>query len=562
MRTRLSFYLAFTVALSCLLLGVGLALRPAAPLRITTWQSNNARTGQNLQEVALTPSNVNSTAFSKLGAYPVDGQIYAQPLYWQGLSIPNKGTFNVVFVATENDSVYAFDADTPGSSALWRAVFTNPPNVTAIPCLDIATFCHVYPIVGITGTPVIDAASKTLYVVARTKEIQGANTNYVQRLHALDLTTGTEQFGGPMVISATVGQVSFDPLHAGQRPSLLLVPGARGAHSTVYIAWAGYTHTGTPILPGWVMAYDSQTLQQLAVFDTTPNGIDGGVWGSGGGLAADSAGNVYVTIADGTFDANSHGLDYGDSLVKLKLNGSSFSVMDYFSPKDQSCRLQYDLDLGSGSPLLLPHDSTAKVPDEILVSGKGGTPCDLFGSGYASPIYVVNQKKMGHYSATKDNIVQTAQGAAAGYWSAPAYWQGATSKYVYYGGVTGDAAQGIGDYLRMFTLSAGLLSNQSVAQSPSIFPVGATPSISANGTSNGILWAIERQDPLNSNPGNQPAVLRAYDATNLAIELYNSTQAGTRDQAGPATKYQVPTIANGRVYVGTQTELDAYGMTK
>lgn len=538
------------------------ALRPpASSLRVITWHNDNAHTGQYLRETLLTPLNVNANSFGKLGAFAVDGQIYAQPLYWPGLFIPHVGTRNVVFVATENDSVYAFDADSPGSQPLWQVNSTSPPNVVPVPCVDIGV-CHVFPMVGITGTPVIDPSSKTLYVVARTKEIQGNNVTYVQRLHALDIATHVEKFGGPVEITAPVNGISFDPLHAGQRPGLLLLQGLRGADNVVYIGWAGYTHEGPPVLPGWIMAYDAQTLKQLAVFDTTPNGIDGGIWGAGGGLTADPEGNIYASVADGTFDVNTGGIDYGDSLLKLKLNGGALNVSDYFTPMDQACRLQGDLDLGSGSPMVLPHDSSATITDEVLISGKGGVPCDLFGGVYASPIYLVNRGRMGHFHGQMDNVVQTVAGATAGYWSAPAYWKGQTAAYVYYSGVLQDTANGVGDNLRMYTLSGGMLSTLPIAQSPNIFPVGSTPSVSANGATDGILWAIERQDNFKQKPGNRPAVLYAYDATNVARELYNSSQAGTRDQAGPATKYQVPTIAGGKVYVGTQTELDVYGLMK
>jgi hypothetical protein len=560
---KVTFYcLAAIVIVLCSWALVAPALRPpASSPRVITWHNDNAHTGQYLRETLLTPLNVNSNGFGKLGAFAVDGQIYAQPLYWPGLFIPHVGTRNVVFVATENDSVYAFDADAPGSQPLWQVNFTSPPNVVAVPCVDIG-LCHVYPMVGITGTPVIDPSSKTLYVIARTKEIQGNNVSYVQRLHALDIATHVEKFGGPVEIAASVNGTSFDPLHAGQRPGLLLLQGLPGTDNVVYIGWAGYTHEGPPVLPGWIMAYDAQTLNQLAVFDTTPNGIDGGIWGAGGGIAADSQGNIYASVADGTFDVNTGGTDYGDSLLKLKLNGGVLNVSDYFTPMDQACRLQEDLDLGSGSPMVLPHDSNATFTDEVLISGKGGVPCDLFGGVYASPIYLVNRKRMGHFHGQRDNVVQTVAGATAGYWSAPAYWKGQTAAYVYYSGVLRDVVNGVGDNLKMYTLSGGMLSTLPAAQSPNIFPVGSTPSVSANGATDGIVWAIERQDNFNQKPGNRPAVLYAYDATNVARELYNSSQAGTRDQAGPATKYQVPTIAGGKVYVGTQTELDVYGLMK
>jgi hypothetical protein len=563
MKFKIDLYgFAGLVVLLCSVGMVARGLRPRADsLRVTTWHNDNGHTGQYLRETALTPLNVNSNSFGKLGSYLVDGQIYAQPLYWPALHIPQQGIHNVVFVATENDSIYAFDAETPGVQALWQVHFTAPPNVIPVPCNDIG-ICHVYPIVGITGTPVIDPSSRTLYVIARTKEIQGTSVTYVQRLHALDIATGVEKSGSPVEIAASVNGISFDPLHAGQRPGLLLLGSSQRGNNVVYIAWAGYTHEGTPILPGWVMAYDAETLTQLAVFSTTPNGIDGGVWGAGGGIASDSAGNVYAATGDGTFDANIGGADYGDSLVKLKLNRGVLSVSDYFTPMDQACRLQADLDLGSGAPMILPHDGSAQFTDEVLMAGKGGAPCDLFGGTYASPIYVLNRRKMGHFDDQHDHVVETVAGAAAGYWSAPAYWKGQTVAYVYYAGVLDDATKGIGDNLRMYTLSSGILSTSSVAESPNIFPVGSTPSVSSSGATNGIVWAIERQDNFRQNPGNRPAVLHAYDATNVATEFYNSKQAGTRDQAGPATKYQVPTIANGKVYVGTQTELDVYGLIK
>lgn len=561
MRSKTSLYcLAGMVVVLCSWALVARTLRPpASSLRVITWHNDNAHTGQYLRETVLTPLNVNSNSFGKLGSYAVDGQIYAQPLYWPGLRIPHLGIHNVLFVATENDSVYAFDADTPGAPPLWQVNFTTPPDVTAVPCADIG-LCHVYPIVGITGTPVIDSSSKTLYVIVRTKEVQGSNVAYVQRLHALDIATHEEKFGGPVEITASVNGISFDPLRAGQRPGLLLLPDTQTGNNVVYIAWAGYTHDGPPILPGWLMAYDALTLKQLAVFDTTPNGFDGGLWGAGGGVAADLQGNIYAAAADGTFDANTGGIDYGDSLLKLNLNNGVFSVIDYFTPEDQACRLQADLDLGSGGPMLLPHDASAKIADEVIISGKGGAPCEQFDGTYASPIYVVDRHRMGHFHEHHDNVVQTVAGATAGYWSAPAYWKGQTATYVYFAGVLEDAAKGVGDNLRMYTLSDGMLSTTSVAESPNTFPVGSTPSVSANGGANGIVWAIERQDGLGKKPGNRPAVLHAYDATNVATELYNSTQAGKRDQAGPATKYVVPTIANGRAYVGTQTELDVYGL--
>ncbi len=533
-------------------------------MKVTTWHNDNAHTGQNIHESSLTLANVNSATFGKLGSFAVDGQVYAQPLYWHGLNIPRVGARNVVFVATENDSVYAFNAEKPGSKPVWQVSFANPPNVVPVPCGDIDSSCHVRPVVGITGTPVIDASTQTLYVIARTKEIQGKTANYVQRLHALDLATGAEKFGGPVAISATANSIAFDPRRAGQRPGLLLVPSSGGANSILYIAWAGYTHDGLPLLPGWVMAYNTQTLQQVAAFATTnSSGTDGGIWGSGGGMVADSSGNIYAATGDGTFDANTKGgSNYGNTLLKLKLSGDALTVADYFTPMDQACRLQYDFDLGSGGPIILPRDPKAQITDEILISGKGGTPCDPFGPNFASPIYVINRKQMSHYHPKGDKAVQIVAGSAGGYWSDPAFWQGANAAYVYYAGVLQDARLGVGDNLRMYTISAGVMSSTSVAQSPQTFAVGVTPSVSSNGTSNGIAWVIERQNGLSKKLQDLPAVLHAFDATNVATELYNSAQAGTRDQAGLAVKFAVPVVADGKVFVGTQTELDIYGLLK
>ena len=519
---------------------------------VLTWHNDHNRDGQNLRETILTPQNVKAGSFGKKFSYPVDGQIYAQPLYVPYLSIPGQGVHNVVFVATENDSVYAFDADglSPYPNPLWQVNFTDPANgITTVPCAEDSTSCNIYPVIGITGTPVIDSTSKTLYLIARTKEVVDGVTSYVERLHALDIAAGTEKFGGPVVIQASVpgtglgskgGQVAFNPQHQGQRPGLLLLNGV------VYIAWAGWH--------GWVMGYNAQTLQQVAVLNTTPNSGHGGFWASGGTLAADSLGNIYAATADSTFDVNTGGVDYGDSV--LKLSSSTLAVLDYFTPSDQACRLTNDLDLGSGGPMLLPPQN-GPYPDELIMAGKGGTPCDLFGSTYAAPIYLVNRDNLGQYNSQQDSDVQTVAGAPYGYWSNPASWKGPDSTYyVYLSGVTGDS--GVADYLKAYSLSTGLLSTSPVAQSSNLFPVGSTPSVSANGTTNGIVWAIERPEALDAHPGKGSAILWAYDATDVSKTLYDSNRAS--DQAGPATKFIAPTIVNGKVYVGTQTELDVYGL--
>jgi hypothetical protein len=514
---------------------------------VLTQHNDTARTGQNLYETVLTQKNVNATDFGKLFSYPVDGQIYAQPLYVPNVTIPNLGVHNVLYVATENDTLYAFDADGLSPNILWQVSFINPPSVTTLNCITLNFVCNVWPITGITGTPVIDPSTNTIYLVVRTQ--QGANS--LQQLHALDITTGAEKFGGPVQIAAIVngtgtgtshGKVLFSTLHDIQRPGILL------ANGNVYLAWAGQAH-------GWVMAYNATTLAQVGVFNTTPNGTLGGVWQSGGGLVADSEGNVYFATGDGTFDASTGGSDYGDTLVKTDAN---LNVLDYFTPMDQACRLiPNDLDLGSGGPMVLP-TQTGSFPNEILQSGKGGSPCDLFDGTYAAPIYVANRDNLGKFNATQDQVPQEIAGSPHGYWGSPTYWASPTADYVYYSGVV--KYGGSGDYLKQYTIANGLLSSAPVEQSVALFPVGSTPSISANGEKNGILWAIMRKDSLSAEPGTKPAILYALNATNVEQVLYTSAQnRQLRDQGGCANKFNVPTIANGKVYVGTQNELDVFG---
>ena len=514
---------------------------------VFTEHNDNARSGENLNETVLTPANVNSSTFGKLFSYSVDGQIFAEPLYVPNVSIPGQGTHNVIYVATENDSVYAFDADGLSSTPLWQDSFINPgQGITPVACQvngKQVTDCSVYPIYGVTGTPVIDPITNTMYMVARTTE-SGAS---VQRLHALDITTGAEKFGGPVIISASVpgagsgrkgGTIQFNSLHDIQRAGLLLLNG------TVYIGWAGAQH-------GWIMGYDATSLAQVAVFNPTPNAVRGGVWQSGNGLAADGLDNIYVAIGDALFDANTGGSDYGDSLLKMD---TGLNVLDYFAPMDQACRVQNDLDLGSGGPILLPTQKGA-VPNELVIAGKGGDPCD---STHASPIYLVNQDNLGKYNATKDQVVETVAGAGHGYWSSPAYFKGQTAANIYLGGVLAEG--GNGDYLKMYSVTKGLISTVPVAQSSNIFPIGTTPSVSAKKATQGIVWAIERQEGLGVKPGEKPAILYAYDATNISTMLYNSAQVVARDQGGCAEKFQVPTIANGKVYVSTENELDIFGL--
>jgi hypothetical protein len=494
-----------------------------------TWQNDLARTGQNLQETVLTPTNVNSKTFGKLFSFPVDGQIFGQPLYVYNVAIPGKGTYNVIYVTTENDSVCAFDADGTNTTALWYDSFINPSKgITPIPCADTrANPCPFASVIGITGTPVIDPSGGTLYLVAATKE----NGKFVNRLHALDITSGAEKFGGPVQIEASVpgrgsgnkhGVVSFDAHHQLQRPGLLLL------NDVVYLGWASFGDVAP--FHGWILGYRAASLSQMAVFNSTPNGSDGGLWQGGAAPSVDATGNIYLITGNGTFDVNKGGSDWGDSFLKFD---SSLAVLDYFTPYDQLKLSKNDLDLGSGSGLLLPLQN-GKFPHEMVSAGKEGL------------IYVVNRSKMGKFDSRKNEVIETVRGSANGYWSSAAYWNNA----VYYAGRE--------DFLSQYALSRGLLSRSPVHSAPTKFSAGSTPSVSANGSADGIVWAIERLPKVKD--AFPPAVLHAYNATNVSQELYNSNQAGARDVLGSGVTFSVPTVINGKVYVGTGSELDVLGL--
>src|SRR5215469_4578332 len=493
-----------------------------------TYRNDTMRTGQNLNESVLTPATVNTTTFGFLFSLPVDGQIYAQPLYVAGLKIGGQ-LHNVVFVATEHDSVYAFDADTPGPP-LWQTSFINPAaGITTVPFAD-QSCADLAPEIGITSTPVIDPNGGTLYVEAKTKE----NGAYVHRLHALDVTTGAEKIP-PVVIQGQVpgtgdgsagGIVPFNSLRGMQRAALLL------SNNVIYIAFASLCDADP--YHGWVFAYDAQTLAQVGIFNTTPIGGRGGIWQSGGGPAADANGNVFVMTGNGTFDGPSPGgnNDFGDSF--LKLAPRALTQSDFFTPFDQATLEATDADVGSGSPLLLP-DQAVGAPHLMVSAGKGGT------------IYLVDRDNMGGFIANGNDqqIVQSIPGAVGSLFGTPAYFQNT----VYFLAVR--------DVLRAFSLSNGKLGTSPASQSSTAFGYpGATPVISANGASNGIVWALQTDQAGFVGP----AVLHAYRADNVAIELYNSNQAPNgRDNPGPAVKFTVPTVINGKVFVGTQTQLAVFG---
>lgn len=504
-------------------------------VNVTTYHYDNIRSGQNLHETTLTASVVDVKTFGKLFSQPVDGQVYAEPLVLYNLQIPGKGEHTVVYVATENDSVYAFDGNNNtgiNATPLWHTSFIDPAKgITPVPSTDLGTIA-IQPKIGVTGTPVIDPNTKALYVVAATKE----NGAYFQRLHALDVTSGKELFGGPVTIAATVsgtgsgssgGKLSFDPFRSNQRPGLLLVNGV------VYISWASHGLENQYPYHGWVIGYDENTLKQTSAYCATANGDQGGIWQSGDGLAADNLGNIFFMTGNGTFDANTGGSDYGMSYMKLS-STSGLEVADYFTPYNAVQLSNDDQDLGSGGALLLPYQNGVTFPHLGLGAGKNGV------------IYLLNRDGMGHFGQKNNSqIVQQIVNAfnTHALYSTPAYWQ----ENLYFWAAN--------DYLRIFKMSGGLIVTTPVATSSFILSSpGATPVVSANNTTNGILWALDTSGSLLA-----PAVLHALDPQ-TATELYNSSQAGNRDTAGNAVKFTVPTVANGKVYVGTETELNVYGL--
>jgi hypothetical protein len=489
---------------------------------VLTGHNDNARTGDNLQETTLTPANVNPTQFGKRFSDPVDGQVYAQPLVVTGVSLPGQGTHDLVIVATEHDSVYAFDANHAGAP-LWQTSFINPAaGVTTLSTADVHATA-IAPEIGITSTPVIDRAAGTLYVVAMTKEVVGGQAVQVAKLHALDLTTGADKLP-PVVIQAKVrglGRVvRFDPRQELNRAALLLSDGI------VYTAWA--SHDDQPKDHGWVIAYNAANLAPVGAFNTSPDGQLATVWQSGGGLAADAAGRPFLVTGNGTFSANQGGRDFGNSVLRLAFGGGR--VSDFFAPFNDVALSKGDVDLGSGGPLLLP-DQAGRHPHLLLAAGKAGT------------VYLIDRDHLGGFSPARDRVVQELRRVLQPEFGVPAFFDAGNGlQLVYYAAVD--------DQLKAFQLVNGVLSPAAAFVSADVFGYpGATPSVSANGTANGIVWALDQQT----------SALRAYDATNVGTELYSSSDSGGRDQLDQVVKFTVPTVANGEVFVGTNGTLTVFG---
>jgi hypothetical protein len=504
----------------------------AEPINVLTYHDDSMRTGLMPLETILTLANVNSTSFGKVNFLATDGKVDAEPLYASNVLVNNVSR-NVLYVVSEHDSIYAFDADT--GTQLWTATALLSGETTS----EAVNGCgQISPQIGITNTPVIDrnkGQNGAIYFVAMSKD---SILGYHQRLHALDLATGAELFGGPVEIQAKYpgngdnhqnGFVVFDPKQYAERTGLLEVSG------NIYLAFT--SHCDIRPYTGWMMQYSASTLQQLSVLNFTPNGYGGAIWQAGAGIAADSDGYIYFLDGNGIFDTtlDSNGFpingDYGNALVKVSSSGA-LAVADYFNTYNTVQESNADIDLGSGGALVLPDVSVSanKKVHLVIAAGKDGN------------VYVANRDNMGKWNPNNNNnLYQQLTGVLpSGAWSMPAYF----FNTVYFGGVS--------DHIKAFPIVSGKLASSPSSQTTQTFTYpGSTPSISSNFSQSGILWAIENTSP---------AVLHAYNALNLAQELYNSNQQGSRDQFGSGNKFITPMIANGRVYVGTPTGVAVFGL--
>lgn len=500
---------------------------------VTTWHYDNARSGVQSNEAVLTPTNVNAASFGKVFSLPVNGDVYAQPLYLSQYLMADKRKHNVLVVATHHDYIYAFDADgsNPAQGYLWRRSLLGAGETYSSKL-----------IIGVIGTPVVNRANGVIYVLA--KSVKAGK--YVQRLHALNIADGTEKLNGPTTIQATVKglgdggtTVAFSAQLNNQRSALLLAPTPSvGSGNSVFITWASHGDNGP--YHGWVIAYDAKNIaKQNAAWTVTPNAERGGIWMSGGGLSSDNAGNIFGAAGNGTFDENSKGGDYGDSVLRLRANSSGMAVLDYFTPGDQAQLDAVDNDMGASAVTLLPTQSGA-IPHLMVASDKSGI------------IYLLNRDKMGNYVTPGDSSLQAFKDGGYTIHSSFAFY----NNMLYMAPDNGPLeAWAFAPGTENFSTTPQSKSSNNFACS-SCETSGSTPSISANGIADGIVWAID-----NSYPYTKPAILHAYDPSNLNTEFYNSSQAsGGRDTAALAVKFTTPTVASGRVYVGGRNAVTVYGL--
>ena len=509
---------------------------PASRLQaqVLTSQMNAARTGADTSETLLTPRNVNARDFGHRFRIPADGDVFAQPLVLPHVRLADGQVRDIVFIATEHCSVDAWDAHVTSVRPIWHTSFIKPgAGITSIPFREVQ--CpFIQPEVGITCTPTIDPGSGTIYVLARTREaVSGGAVRYVQRLHALDVRTGRERAGSPVEIRATVqgkgdgaanGKLEFDPLRENPRASLLLTQGR------IVLCWASSCDVGP--YHGWVMAFDASTLAARGVLATTPDARQGGIWQSDTGPAADGAGRIFAITGNGGFDADRGGSDLGNSVLALSADGDLMRVTDSFTPFDQAELDAQDGDLGSGGPILAGGDATG--PARLVFASKDGK------------LYVLDPQHLGGYHEGRDAGAVQSFASSHGEYGAPAYWNG----HVY--------IQGSDAPLRDHALRNGQLDPQPVAHSAAVMPnPGATPTVSAHGARDGIVWMIQSK-PFGA--ADRPAILRAFDAANVGRELWTSEQDSARDRAGVALRFTIPAVSGGNVYVGTRGGVDVYGL--
>jgi hypothetical protein len=511
------------------LLLLALATPLCAQPVVATAQYDNQRTGSNSAETILTPRNVNAAHFGKLFVVPVDGDVYAQPLYVPRLEISGKGVHDVVFVATEHDSIYAIDAAGHPGEPLWHVSFVNPA-AGVNPVGERDTHCpFIAPEIGITSTPVIDSESRTIFLLVRTAERGGDGAvRFYQRLHALDLATGAERATSPVLIRASVttpsffglfsSEIRFHALFENPRAALLLSGG------NVYLAWGSACDDGP--YHGWVLAYDARTLKPTGVFNTSPDSTESGIWQSDAGIAADRDGAVYAITGNGRFDAARGGRDYGDSVLKLASHNGVLAVRDYFTPFDEDPLNRGDVDLGSSGPVLLPEQS-GPHPHLLVAAGKAGV------------VYLIDRDHMGGFHAgSNSHAIQTLQ-VGTGAFGAPAWWNG----HIYYANRQ--------DALKDFALQNGQLVPVHRSSEQFAHP-GAIPSVSANGSKDGIVWLIVSKGP-NRQGYDSDGILHAYDAADVSRELCSAV-------LGPSVRFTMPTVADGRVYIGARGRLYVYGL--
>ena len=504
-----------------------------APLEVLTYHNDVARTGQNLQERILTPQNVNATDFGKVAMLPVQGKVDAEPLYVSNLRVKGKKR-NVVFIVTEHDLAYAFDADT--FQQLWRVSLLGPGETPS----DKRDCEQIEPEIGITATPVIDLNAGphgTMYAVAMSKNARG---KYFQRLHALDITTGAERLPASTIAARYSAAdsnghrttVVFDPKQYKERAALLL---SRGV---IYTTWS--SHCDHDPYNGWVIGLSAKTLKRVSALCLTPNGTEGAIWMTGNGPAADAAGNIYLLVGNGTFDPaqGEHGFpaerDFGNAFVRLEARGNYLGVRDYFTMHNTAAESNGDEDLGSGGLLLLPD----------MKGTRGNVEHLAVGAGKDQAIYVVNRDAMGKFNRANDRAVyQELSNALDGAeFGSPAYFNGV----VYYSAYLAP--------LKAFPILHARLADLPSSETKAHFDYpGTIPSISANGYSNGIVWVVEA---VNSDKG----VLHAFDPANLAREYYNSNQAANGRDHFLSNKFITPMIAGGKAFVGTRKGVAVFGL--